>query len=291
MKKTSCLLLVVVIACCATARAQVETKPLASAQAPIQATASAPAQTQPGHRSHPAPPQHRWSFNALGGSAFPIGSFAHTDDGNPESGSVHTGSLFEGSATYQLSHTWGITLLGNHQHHNSEVDETILPYMLPDVIGPGPLTSQRDYAAPPPQHWSMTRLLAGGVYTLPLNKKKSLALLFRALAGIQQTHVSQYEYSVKYQNATAFASFPARNLAWALSYQADAGLQWKLYRRWSLLAFAGYNGSRPSYNQDITTLLQAFNGMVPGPGIGPAFKKIDFPTGSILVRTGVGFDL
>ncbi|HEV2481680.1 MAG TPA: hypothetical protein VGS79_18545 [Puia sp.] len=132
----------------------------------------------------------------------------------------------------------------------------------------------------------MTRILAGGVYTLPLNQKKKLALLVRALAGIQETHAPQYEYFLKIQNAMAFSSFPARNLGWAFSYQADAGLQWKAYRRWSLLTFAGYNGCRAPYRQDITQLVY-FGGIYPS----HVYKKIDFPTGSILVRAGVRYDL
>ena len=258
MKKHTCLLLILVTACCAAVRAQ----------------------------------DHRWSFNFLGGAAFPVGQFAQTDEQNPKSGPVHTGSLLELSGIYHLNHTWGITLLANQQHNNSEIDEIIVPggLPIPEVTVPGPLNGN-PYVSQTigPQHWTMTRILAGGVYTLPLNQKKSLALLFRALAGVQKTHVPEYEYFLKTGYVTGFQSFPARNLAWAFSYQADAGLQWKVYRRWSVLAFAGYNGSRPTYNQDITGLLSVL--ALNGASAGQVYKKIHFPTGSILVRAGVGFEL
>ena len=303
MKKSTCLLLILVITCYGV-RAQVQTKAAAPAQtqtttptqtqpaAPAQTQAVAAAQAQPTHPAHPAPRFYRWSFNVSAGPAYPEGAFAHTDKGDPQSGPVHTGSGYEFNILYRLNHTWGIALSANHQQHTSINDELILPNTNapegfaagPLIIGPGP-----PYPTIGPQHWTMTRLLAGGAYTLPLNKKKSLALLLRALAGIQQTHVAQYEYSLTYQYLTTSSSNPARNLAWTFSYQADAGLQWKFYRRWSVLAFTGYNGSRPSYNQDITDLLVNLNRI--GPNASPVYKKIHFPTGSLLVHAGVGFDL
>lgn len=284
MKKLNCLLLILVITCYGV-RAQVQ------AVAPAQTQAAAPAQAQ---LTHPAPRFYHWSFNASAGPAYPEGTFAHTDEGNPQSGPVHTGSLYEFNILYRLNHSWGIALSANHQQHTSVNHPLIVPNaMAPEGFAAGPLIigPGTPYPTIGPQHWAMTRLLAGGVYTLPLNKKKSLALLLRALAGIQQTHVVQYEYSLTYQYLTTSSSYPARRLAWTFSYQADAGFQWKLYRRWSLLALAGYNGARPSYNQDITSLLVVTDNMVTGSGLGPAYKKIHFPTGSILARAGVGFDL
>jgi hypothetical protein len=271
MKKL--LLLLLVVACCGVARAQ----------------APARAQDPPPARAQKAARFHRWSIDLSGGAAFPIGGFAHTDEQNPKSGTVHTGSVFEASGTFHLSHTWGITLVANRQYNKSDVDNIIVPNPLfPEILVPGPLNPGGSYTSIPPQHWSMTRILAGGVYTLPLNHKKNLAVLVRALAGIEKAHVSQYEYFVHSQNSTGFSCSPTRNLAWAFAYQADAGLQYKVYRRWSVLAFAGYSGCRPSYNQDVTQLLQGVGQLAPG---GPEqYKKIFFPTGSILVRAGAGFD-
>ncbi|HVV72185.1 MAG TPA: hypothetical protein VHI52_11920 [Verrucomicrobiae bacterium] len=270
MKKYNCLLLIFVIAWGAAARAQ----------------------AQPSKQHHPhrqASPHHRWSLDGAGGAAFPIGRFAHTDNDNPKSGPVHTGSLLELSGTYHLNATWGITLLAARQYHHSEIDEANTPYSgIPELLVPGPLNGMVSTPLGP-QHWSMTRLLAGGVYTLPLNTKKELALLVRALAGMQKTHISAYEVFLQAQNMTGFSNYPPRNLAWAFSYQADIGIQWKACRRWSLLALAGYNGSRPSYKQDITALI--LNTGSTGPGASPFYQKIRFPTGSILVRAGVGYEL
>lgn len=273
MKKYDCLLLFLAIACCNAAGAQVETKPAAGAQ------------TQAASLHHP----HRWSLDGTGGAAIPIGQFAHTDVGNLKSGPVHPGSLLELGVTYHLNHTLGVTLLASRQYHHSEADELIDLVPGAEYLVPGPFNGNSGLATPVgPQHWTMTRILAGGVYTLPLNPKKNLALLFRALAGLQQTHTSQYEYFVQVQGGTGFSSYPPRNLAWAFSYQADAGLQWKVYRRWSLLAFAGYNGSRPPYKQNITDFLMTIGSTPPG---SQYYQKIHFPTGSILLRAGVGFDL
>jgi hypothetical protein len=86
MKKHNCLLPILIIAWCGAARAQEQAQP------------SAPTQVKPARQPRPhhaAPPQHRWSFYASGGAAFPIGQFAHTDKDDPQSGPVHTGSLLE----------------------------------------------------------------------------------------------------------------------------------------------------------------------------------------------------
>lgn len=229
--------------------------------------------------------QPRWSFDFFDGSAIPVGQFANTGKQNPLSGHVHTGNILEYSATYHLSRHWGIALLGGSQRHNSDLDETILPFT-------GPADPNAQWLAQfAPQHWKMTRLLAGGVYTLPLNRKQNLAVLARVLAGIQQTKTSEYGYLFNIPSgAITTSDFPGRTLPWALSYQADAGFQWRVYRWLALLVYGGYNGSRPSYTQHFPDDGILINGIAI-PNANGAIIKFHYPTGSVLLRGGVELSL
>lgn len=222
----------------------------------------------------------RWSFDILAGRAIPVGQFANTERQNPVSGAVHTGSILEFTGTYHLNRHWGITLLGGSQRHNSDIDRAVLPFG-------GPADPSAQWLAQfDPQHWKMTRLLAGGNYTLPLNRKQSLAVLARALAGIQQTKTSEYSYVLDYSGFTTSSTFPGRTLPWTFSYQADAGFQWRLYRWLAFLVYGGYTGSRPSYNQHFEDDGISING-IPIPNANGATTKLRYPTGSFLLRTGV----
>jgi hypothetical protein len=223
----------------------------------------------------------RWSLDVLAGFAHPVGRFDNTKDHNPVSGQVHPGSIVEYSLTYHLNHHWGITALAGSQRNNSDADILILPG------GPG-----GSYLAQFDQlHWKMTRLLTGGVYTLPLNRKQNLDLLGRVLAGVQQTETSAYTYQLHYpEGLTSYSFFSGRTLPWTLSYQADAGFEWKILRWVALLAYGGYNGCRPAFTQHFPDDNISINGIaIPTANGGTA--KLHFPTGSLLLRGGIQFNL
>ncbi len=237
-------------------------------------------------QSSKSQPLHaRWSLDFLAGPAYPVGQFANTERQNPVSGPVHTGSLLELSGAYHLNRHWGITVLAGSQRHNSDLDETILPFTGPNDPGPQWLAQ---FA---PQHWKMTRLLTGVAYTLTLSRKQNLALLARALAGIQQTKTSEYGYLFEIPGGGITTSnFPGRTLPLALSYQADAGFQWRVYRWLALLVYGGYNGSRPSYTQHFPDDGISINGIAI-PNANGAIIKFHYPTGSVLLRGGVELSL
>ena len=271
MKKRIFPLLILATALCGAARAQAQ-QPIKAQEPP---RAQAPESTQP---------LQRWSLDFLAGPAYPVGQFARTERQNPQSGSVHTGSILELSGTYHLNRHWGIALLGGSQRHNSDVDEVAIPMSGPASPGPEYL------ALIAPQHWRMTRVLAGGAYTIPLNRKQNLALLARALAGIQQTKTSEYTYVMNYPGFGTSTSSLGVTLPWAFSYQADAGFQWRLYRWLSFLVYGGYNGCRPSYNQHFADEGILINGIAI-PTANGATIKFHFPTGSFLLRGGVQVSL
>ena len=200
---------------------------------------------------------HRWSVNVLGGSALPMGKFANMDQQSPLGGAVHTGYVLELSGAYHLDRHWGITLVTGYQQNRGNAR---IVYMPPNGIVP----RAAEYLSASDPDWKMNRILAGGLYTLPLNPKQNASILIRAAAGIQKTHTADlwYESQEEYQYESG------QKLPWAFSYQVDAGLQWRLLRRWSLLTYAGYNGSRPADAQ-----------------------KLHFPTGSLLLRGGIQFNL
>ena len=272
MKKYLPAFLILTAALCGVAQARAQTQKRAQMQAPTSAQAQHPTRT---HRP-------RWSFDILTGLALPVGQFANMEQHNPVSGHVQSGSNIELGSTYHLSHRWGITILAGSQYNGSDRATKAIPLTGPTT--PDPALAAL-YAG---HHWKMTRLLAGGVYTLPLNKKETLALLGRALAGIQKTETGNYSYLFppSPDGITEFFYRPGQHLPWTFSYQADAGFQWKPYRRWALLVYSGYNGCQPSYNLDVGKLLAPS-----AAGGNSDVRKLYFPTGSLLFRAGIEIGL
>ena len=271
MKKHLPFALILAAGLCSVARAQ------------SQAQAQHPNSTQQAQTAKHWPQQlQHWSFDLMAGPAFPVGQFANTEQQNPVSGPVHTGSLIEGSATYRLTRHFGVTILGASQYHNSDLPTRYIP--LSDPAHP-PAEYQGLFG---PQYRKMTRLLAGGVYTIPVNSHQTLAMLVRALAGIQKTQTANYTYVLPASpnELNVFDFLPGQRLPWTFSYQADAGFQWKPARHWALVVYTGYNGSRPSYDLNIGKLFAPSTG-----GGNSDIKKLNFPTGSVLLRGGVQFSL
>jgi hypothetical protein len=193
----------------------------------------------------------RWSIGLAAGPAYPLGSFAHFHT-PVASGSVQRGVTAEINASYRLCPSFAATAVVNSQTNRGDG----IPYQW---LSPTSVTDPTNIR----HNWMMTRVLAGGTYFLPLSKKQRFALLGRLLGGIQKTRTADFNFIVpgvadgipvpgpvpgplQTGVRTIAGTFPGVSLPWSFAYQADAGLRWKLDGRLSLMAYVGYNSSRPS---------------------------------------------
>jgi hypothetical protein len=112
--------------------------------------------------------------------------------------------------------------------------------------------------------------------------------MLRALAGLQGTRTPDFSYQYPFPDliypnwVTAYGV----NLPWTFSYEADAGLKWNFRGRVALLAYAGYDGCRPSKPPAELLLFGPNNNMtIPLNGYKPG--TVPLPTGTIHLRAGI----
>ena len=136
--------------------------------------------------------------------------------------------------------------------------------------------------------WKLGRIQAGGVYTLPLTKRSGPALMIRALAGIQRTRIPDDSFIEP--GSTQQVDVPGSAMPWAFSYEGDAGIKWNFPGRVALVAYAGYNGSRPAEKE---TGPLNYGPNIPFGSQGEVYhpQKISVPTGSLLFRAGIDYKL
>ncbi len=224
----------------------------------LSAQAQQTASAQPENTSLRPENASRWSIGLTAGPAFPVGKFVHPQGSNLAT--VHAGGSFELNGAYRLCHAFSATMVLQGQLNNGNGMEYGLP-------NPGDGDATGPYNV---KDWRIARLLAGGVYTLPLAKQNGPALLIRALAGIQKTKTASPEIS-----------FP-----WAFSYEADAGLKWPLPgKRIALVGYVGYNGSKPG--KDFVYIL---SNRAVDIAILVTQRRV-FPTGTIHARAGIEVQL
>jgi hypothetical protein len=232
-----------------------------------------PAQAQKSVSTRPEKAS-RWSIGLTAGPAFPVGKFVNPL--GPGSGTVHAGGSAEINGEYRLCHTFSATMVLQGQINNGNV----LAYMLPNPAD-GYLTGPYG-----DKDWRIARLLAGGIYTLPLSKQKGPALLIRLLAGIQKTRTADYHYSNQMNNIDV--AYPGISFPWAFSYEADAGIKWPLPgKRIALIGYAGYNGCKPAKDFVYNFSYLAY----PANGIARITQRHTFPTGTIHARVGIEVQL
>lgn len=257
------LLLAIALGSSAAVEAQQSAKPL-------QAHKAAQTAKPPGH----------WSLDILAGPAFPVGAFGSLEHQYPSGGTIHAGGLAEVSGTYHLNRSFGIVLLASGQINKGNGINYVQP---PKPLSPGILPGDEQVeTVDGSQHWKIARFMTGGQYSLPLNRKKEIDLLFRLLGGVQKAEPATYNQY--FDNNEENFSYPRVNLPWSFSYQFDAGLKWQQTRRIALIAYAGYNGSESS--RELTYL------KVSDQGVWTYYPvKAKIPTGSLLFRAGIEIGL
>lgn len=186
----------------------------------------------------------RWSIGLATGLAFPTGSFAHFHN-SVGVGDVQPGIFAELSGNYRFTRFLSANLvLGGQLNHGDGIPYGSQFYR--GVVPPSPAKMDDDHS------WQLGRVLAGATYTRPLQKNGKISGFVRGLAGIQKTRAADYIARIYITGVMPgppgplIISQPAVTFPWALSWQADAGFQWKLHRRWALSGFLGFNGCSPS---------------------------------------------
>jgi hypothetical protein len=213
-----------------------------------------------------------WSAGFSIGPSFPIGHFASKNYHSEEAGNAATGIGAEVTGGYAFNRSFGMVLLAGGQDN---ANNPIL-YQSGSAPAPVPLPMTETNAHFP--HWKIVRILAGGVYTRPFSSREKLFLQIRLLAGVLKTNIPGYRDDVFLgRSGPVHIEVPELHMSWSLSYQADAGLKWKLSERTFLVACAGYSGARPVYPYFST--LSGF--------VYRTFRPRTVPITSIYLRAGV----
>jgi len=204
----------------------------------------------------------RWSIGLSAGPSFPTGKFAEKNTGYLGSGYALTGAGAELTVGYRLSRTFGLVAMAGWQENKQRID---VSYIGPDIL----------LIIPPSGHnWTIARLLTGISYSYPFSTHVGPTLQIRALGGFFKTSIP----GVLNGWDIAEDSSP---LPWTFCYQADAGLKWKLSRKFSLTTMAGYTGGSPISHVLISGGANGF----------PAAIPYHYFIGSIQIRAGVDMRL
>ncbi|HXB93766.1 MAG TPA: hypothetical protein VNU70_01370 [Puia sp.] len=227
--------------------------------------------TTPAKAQEKAP---HWSIGLAAGPAFPVGTFAGYHSPIQSSGGVSIGGNAELSGEYRLCPSFSVAMAFSGQvNHGAGV-----PYYLTQQHFSSSSGANTGFNS----DWRIARILAGGVYSIPLSKRQGPALFFRLLAGIGKIRTPDYSYTV--YPPSGFPSNitqPGASLSWTFSYETGAGIKWGLSPGVALLCYAGYSGSRPS-KETPNIIITCPNG---GCNLLP-LPDGSFVTGTIQVRAG-----
>jgi hypothetical protein len=181
----------------------------------------------------------RWAIGLTAGPAFPVGTFAGYHSLDQQSGGVSIGGSAELSGEYRICRSFSVAMAFNGQlNHGPGVPYYLTQQHFSSSSG-GNIGFNSD--------WRIARILAGGVYSIPLSKRQGPALFFRLLAGIGKIRTPDYTTVLDQPSGyPAYITTPGAALPWTFSYETDAGIKWGLSRRCTFLIDAGYNGASPS---------------------------------------------
>jgi hypothetical protein len=187
----------------------------------------------------------RWSVGLNGGAAIPVGGFAHFR--GVRTGTALPGAGLEVFTAYRFTPRWSGVLAVSGQQNKGDGIPT---YNGLPMVGDNISSNNRD--------WRTIRIQAGPVYSLPLDHNRRVSLQVRVLAGIQETWAPQsYTFLVSNMGNIDYGQIYYSNARFPLSfsYEAGAGLQWRLSKRVALTASGSYAGSRPTKAFDFITYL------------------------------------
>ena len=200
------------------------------------------------------------------GVSFPTGKFAAKEfqpiNAVPnQNGAARPGINTNLQINARISSRFFITLTGGISRYNRDTDRAEELYGMLYGSGNVNIRSER---------WEVVKLLAGPSFRLPVGNKLS----FRTgiAAGIANTSVPSYKIEHFDQAGqpvmTSNYNYDV-DLSTAFSYQANAGLGYKIGQQLSLLFDVTYFGARASGTQIIHPVI-----IGPGPGPQPAAEPI-----------------
>lgn len=215
----------------------------------------------------------RWMIGVTAGPAFPTGTFAGYHSYLPSSGGVSTGENAELSAEYRLYRSFSVAIVISGQLNHGAGE----PYYLTQE------QAQSNSNTGLRSDWQMTRVLAGGVYTIPLSGRRGPDPFIRLLAGIQQTRTPDYSF-ISGNPGIPSVREPGTTLPWAFAYETGAGIKWPVSGRCTLLTFAGYTRSHP-----VKEAPNVFESCPLGGCSGPPLPDGTFVTQTLFLRAGIAF--
>lgn len=217
------------------------------------------------------------------GAAFPVGEFKGYRNLNSSAGGVNTGESAELFGQYRVRRSLSaiIAFSGQLNHGNG------IPLQLRNPHEQEPASTNNSIW----NNWQIVRVLTGGAYAVPLGRRRAPELLVRLLAGVQRIRTPDYTYSEPAAILPGYpgpllVTEPGAVLQWVFSYEADAGVKWKLSGRTAFLAYAGYTGGQRSEEAPMI-----FNVPPNGYVSRSSYPNGYFVTGTIHVRAGLTFGL
>lgn len=226
---------------------------LSNLRAQIQAQTPAPSsipasQTTTSSQQAASPKEHRFFAGLSLGPSFPTGKFANKNYSDTTAGWAQPGPSFNLSAGYMLTRSVGIVLLLGAQENKQDANTITshLKQQYGDTVRSTVTTN----------NWKIARILAGGLFKLPVSESGKLFFQAKVLAGVLKTSAPAYSYAygqpqyfVTY-GYSVYATIGSVPLNWAFCYQGNAGLGWRLTKRISLVGDVSYFHAAPVHKYD-----------------------------------------
>jgi len=234
-----------------------------------------------------APAKARKFFVGLSlGPSLPTGKFSNKNYQDTTAGLAQAGPSLSISAGYMFTRSVGLMLMLGAQENKQDTGSitSYLKQQYGDTIGTSVTT----------HNWKIARILAGGIFELPLPGSEKLFFQAKILAGVLKTTFPGYVYRYGIiipnfnnpNNYSISASYGDIPLNWAFCYQANAGLGWKLTRRISLIGDVSYFHAEAVHKYDHYLHFSASN---PPVDTGPWERKYGISSLNLMAGAEIKF--
>ena len=230
-------------------------------------------------------PEPKFSVKVLAGVSLPIGKFGdksvYQDTGSTSLGWAKPGPAIQLAINYQVSKYFGVSLVLDGQENKQNANSVTNNYILHSHN-----LSDSDSYKTTVQAWKISKILAGGYFVIPFNKRGKLFFQPRITGGLLKTSFPGYSIivygllnGVRVPGEVAATS--SITLPWTFCYQAEASIVYRVNSKIHALVCLNYFHSAPRRSFDIYTFST------------PASSKhydVSYPVSSIGICGGVGID-